>query len=82
VGEAKGLHIGAGGLQGGDAGVECRIPSGAVAVLVGEAVLPLLILLVKTSVERVEDQLQVGIHSTVGAAEPGEVLVRLRRRGF
>ena len=82
VGEAKGLQTGACRLQGGEAGVEGRIPGGAVAVLVGEAALPLLILLVEAADERVEDLLEVGIHSTLGAAEPGEVLVRLRRCGF
>ena len=82
VGEPNRVQVGAGGLQGGEAAVDHRIASGAVAVQIGEAALPLLILFVEPAIELVEDQLQVGIHGTLGAAEPGEVLMRLRRCGF
>ena len=82
MGEPNRVQVGAGSLQGGEAAVDRRITSGAVAVQIGEAALPLLILFVEPAIELVEDQLLVGIHGTLGAAEPGEVLVRLQRRGF
>ena len=82
VGEPDRVQVGAGSLQGGEAAVDRRVASGTVAVQIGEAPLPLLVLFVEPAIELVEDHLQVGIHGTLSAAEPGEVLVRLRRRGI